>query len=585
MKRLILVAVFISLFIGLVAMDNTANAGGGRQISWNVAWGQRNSSGSGFTSWMASSNTTTTLVSTVYFRYLPARSSELVLGDVPVAEGFKADPSDVYQVTGFQLGDKGASNSFAGTNWYSGACMPGPKFSMVLNNFQVAITVINTTNKELFLFMDGIPDVSVAANNGQRVITSTQSGELLLQTSPETDSWLTCANIWWRIPQETSPLPSPTSTPRPVEQVSDVRQSNVSDSAVTLSFLSNTPVTSTVDYWVLDSNEKPQSASDFRGNSAGYTHLVRINGLRASTAYQFRINLNGRASYTGTLQTLSSGVPPTPKSLLVCTSYGGSPTPGVLVRVSRDDINSPLAAGWTDSSGCSIVDLSSLAYHNVSGVSAQGGGGAFLKVWVLAGPLGEAYAEIPSDSTGPINLTIRPTLEANWDLVSGWNAIALPVSITLRVSDLMSLSGGAIQDFYSFNNGQWSGTLISGTVVLGYDQQLQLGQGYFVRVDHSVRIPLKGWAVQTPISVTLQASWNLVGIPYPVGLNVEDVTDKMGRTSSGTYYKVPEGARYLLGGYEGHLAGYPVNNWPISPNEGIWLRAIEPIQLRPGLIQ
>jgi len=91
-------------------------------------------------------------------------------------------------------------------------------------------------------------------------------------------------------------------------------------------------------------------------------------------------------------------------------------------------------------------------------------------------------------------------------LAAGWNLVSGPVSFPpTSIPDLQAV--------YGYHDG-WS-----------VPATLTPGQGYWVQVQNAVTVPLPGTPSTSPVALTYQAGWQLLGNPFDVPLPIGSITN------------------------------------------------------------
>ncbi|MBI3979925.1 MAG: hypothetical protein HY331_17260, partial [Chloroflexi bacterium] len=415
----------------------------------------------------------------------------------------------------------------------------------------------------------------------------------------------------WTSTSTSSASPTPTATAGVPNEVLDVRQSNVNDVSFTLSFLSKYPSVATVGYWISGTNPVSRTlAHDFR-TAPGETHWVRVGGsdgfgrLMPSTAYQFNIYLDEGTDpvYTGTVST-----GPTLDPRTYDGAWGrvldqwGYPMSGALVYLTVEDLSavlsttasvsstSALLSAHTDENGWWSVDLAGARTRDVS-AQFEYGPSDVVHLAAVAGPAGLAYGDPPATwSSWPFDLHLREVVQRTITLGNGWNALGLPLEPThpLSVSQLAQMVNGdgvsRLTSAFRYAVGTWHGVAVSGTILMNPmdDFQLKPGEGYFLRMNSPFDWQVTGFAITSPIPLRLGTGWNLVGVPAPGGVSATDLSDNARTISGTTTFHVREVARWIWGTYEGHVSGYPFNNFPVADTQAYFIRAEVAGTLIPG---
>jgi hypothetical protein len=91
-------------------------------------------------------------------------------------------------------------------------------------------------------------------------------------------------------------------------------------------------------------------------------------------------------------------------------------------------------------------------------------------------------------------------------LSSSWNLVSVAVPLPIA-----SIPG--LQAVYGYHDG-WS-----------VPTTLTPGEGYWVQVQNAVTVPLPGTPSTSPVALTYQAGWQLLGDPFDVPLPVSTITN------------------------------------------------------------
>lgn len=388
-----------------------------------------------------------------------------------------------------------------------------------------------------------------------------------------------------------TPTPTTTVTAIPVpttvvNEVRDVRVSNVTDSSFTVSFLTNSPAIPALAIWE-SGITTTQLVKDFRSDP-GETHWYQAVGLKPATTYQYAIYWGGRTAEEGSVQTKTRGEINTPRiGFGRILDSAGQGVYGALVYVTED--SKELLSAVSDGNGWWNTDLNAARPQTSGSFKTLGGGPiSLIRIEATAGSLGSAVATVPVDFNWPLSLNLRPVVTRKISLGQGWNSVSLPLEPldVVKVSDLAHVINGdgatRLSAVYSYDYSSWQGTIVSGTAVLGEDLRLIVGRGYFFQMNQPFEWNLSGFTVTQVIPLYFQTGWNLVGVPNPSGLTAYDLSDASGIISGTTTYNVPEIDRWAYGRYEGFLSGYPFNNYPIEPDRAYFIRANTEGVLDPG---
>ena len=176
----------------------TTEAGGpGQQFNWIMEWGKNGQTWEG-TSLSATSSTP------VYYNYFAGnnfvtRSGTFLVTPKGNSMVLSAYPGDPYIVRSFQFQYPGFGNSFAGGNWYEGACTAGPKVTVDrLSDGRMSIEIANTTGKKLYITHDLGTNWRALPPKAKTTVrmTVTSRTEVYVQLRPQLLSWEQCAMVF-----------------------------------------------------------------------------------------------------------------------------------------------------------------------------------------------------------------------------------------------------------------------------------------------------------------------------------------------------------------------------------------------------
>ena len=162
-----------------------------------------------------------------------------------------------------------------------------------------------------------------------------------------------------------------------------------------------------------------------------------------------------------------------------------------------------------------------------------------------------------------------------WSLVSLATDPVVPLSAPALCAALNASGGsGTAVEIDRWEAGGWEGHLC-GLPINPFP--LEIGRGYFVRATRGTSLTYTGTPVGTGRTASLQAGWNLVGLP-----GVAAQYDAPGllaalESASGTAGTAIELDRWEAGGWEGHLRGLPVNRFAIEEGRGYFVRLARPV--------
>ncbi|MBI3976839.1 MAG: Ig-like domain-containing protein [Chloroflexi bacterium] len=185
--------------------------------------------------------------------------------------------------------------------------------------------------------------------------------------------------------------------------------------------------------------------------------------------------------------------------------------------------------------------------------------------------------------------TATPLPGVTYVLGVGWNVIGLSVQppSPIHVHDLaQAVNGGGSAPLigaYRFTSGRWVGAIISGTAVSGGPEEdfaLIPGEGYFLRLTAPATWRVTGVPISTPMPLALQATWNLIGVPWSA--DALTAADVISQTDLAGVHRVAEVDRWIFGSFQGHVAGYPFNDFALDSRSGYFVRATVPFTWTPA---
>ncbi|MBI3977459.1 MAG: hypothetical protein HY331_04660 [Chloroflexi bacterium] len=416
----------------------------------------------------------------------------------------------------------------------------------------------------------------------------------------------------------TPPPPPPPPPPSVKNEVFDLETSNVTDVSFTLSFFSKEPALATVAYWISGTiPTQPMIALDFR-TEPGRTHWVRVGGasandrLQPETAYQYIILLDGmpmvqsRARTGPTLGERSSdGV------FGQVVDRFGDPVGGAIVYLSIENPTgvissttmhelSGLLSDVTREDGYWWIDLKAARTQDRAGQFLYGDGD-LVHLEAFDGPTDYGFddPQVGELRATPILLEVRPVLVQPVPLGVGWNAVGLPLDPVrpISVSQLVRIVNGdgvtRLTSVFRYTDEGWRGSAVNGTTLMNPedDFDLQPGEGYFFKMQSPFVWQMMGYEIADVIPLVLGEGWNLVGVPQADyrwnpwgGLRASSLSDAAG-VVSGTQNipNIREIDRWVYGTYEGHVTGYPFNDFRIEGTKGYFIRANAAGVLVPGV--
>ena len=207
---------------------------------------------------------------------------------------------------------------------------------------------------------------------------------------------------------------------------------------------------------------------------------------------------------------------------------------------------------------------------------------------ILAESLGGTYAPpvIPNGIVDPIRLSAIPPDRVSIQpgagaatllLTAGYTAIALPVApapalTAERLALEINRQGGTCSLVLRYVGGQFE-THAAGTTLA--DFPIVPGQGYFVRCATAGAWEVTGAPLDAAnVRLDLVTGFNLVGLPLvpQTGYDAERVGREIGQQGG----NVTQVVTYDNGAFTTHPVGTTVNNFPLVPGRGYFIRCGAP---------
>ncbi|MCD6290453.1 MAG: hypothetical protein J7M34_08120 [Anaerolineae bacterium] len=166
-------------------------------------------------------------------------------------------------------------------------------------------------------------------------------------------------------------------------------------------------------------------------------------------------------------------------------------------------------------------------------------------------------------------------------LTAGWNLIGLPLRPASAYTaesllDEIAAQGGDCNEIDRWLNGGWSAHLYH---LPFNDFHLALGEGYFIKCARATNWRYWGGNLAAPQSITLMPGWNLVAFPkLPLPTTAQSLLDEI-IAQGGSCSEID---RWVNGGWEAHINGYPFNNFQIESNAGYFLKCDQHSTYTPG---
>ncbi len=370
--------------------------------------------------------------------------------------------------------------------------------------------------------------------------------------------------------------------------ISDIRVTNVRDTAATISWLTDVAADGIVAFG-LDPDHVHRTAPDDRGPTArDDTHFVTLSGLLPNTTYSFAVRSgSSQADNEGAFYRFKTGptlaLPPADTVFgRAFTRNGGAPAAGTLIYLAlrnSDDLGSPgqsaPLAALTDANGYWSANLGNARTPDLAGSFSYTASGDQLVLEARGAAAGvrcptpiviAAARPAPDLILGPAGAC--PDISQT-TLKRGWNFIALPLTPATPLTAAsfcaeVNQQGGALAEVDRWQQAGWDGHLCGvPTNAFG----LELGSGYFVRNNATSVWNLKGAAVTQPVSLALHSGWNAISIPHTGAYTAASLCNEI--ISQGAL--AIEIDRWQNGGWSGHLCGLPFDDFPIERQRGYFL--------------
>ncbi len=160
------------------------------------------------------------------------------------------------------------------------------------------------------------------------------------------------------------------------------------------------------------------------------------------------------------------------------------------------------------------------------------------------------------------------------DLRGAWSFIgARVVDVGLNASGLcgkmLDVGAPSSPEVHSFVGGAWEGHHCGVPV---NDFNIDVSRSYFVRSELPTRWCEEGTPVFSPLAVSLAGTWNPISIPdwadgaYTAASACQEIN-----AQGGTAVEID---RYVNGAWQGHVCGFPFDDFPLVPGEGYFVRSI-----------
>ena len=369
---------------------------------------------------------------------------------------------------------------------------------------------------------------------------------------------------------------------------------NVRNTTFTAAWTTENPVAGSV-IWGTAAAVPGIVADDVRGASTISTvHVVTVRNLLPSTTYTFdlisgsSVDANSGAHYrvtTGPTLPLvapdaiigrmrpAAGTPDT-DAYVVVTAQSAT---GVSSAPITSLIPAMYAGNWSlDLGNLRTQDQSSaFPVDDTTVVTVDGYGGTAL--------MAKGTTTVASARAGAPDLTLSTTIPATTMLITGWNLVALPLApaVTLtapQVCAAINASGGPGTAFEidRYVDGGWESHRC-GLPPNGY--ALEPGKGYFIRMSRPAAWVMNGTPHEGRLTYDMVAGWNLIAFPGLIGrYDAEQVIVALNAASAvGTSLPATEIDMWEDAGWQGHLAGLPVNRFAIEDGRGYFVRLSAPL--------
>jgi len=457
--------------------------------------------------------------------------------------------------------------------------------------------------------------VSTATPTSTITGTPTPTATATLTNTPTSQPTHTLTATPTNTPTPTStdvPSDTPTPTPTPTTgtlSISNLRVTNVRDTSLVISWLTDQPVTGTILYGLtpsLGSQAHDSRRVETGSDPVGYTHYVVLSNLTPGTVYYFDVvSGSTRDHNNGNHYTARTG--PTLSQPGIDNAYGRvflddgtTPATGAIVYITlrdRDGLGSsgdasPLSA-LVGPEGYWYLNLGDSRTSDLTSYFRYSRPGDSVVVAAQGGPVGTALQTVDTSNVTPAPpLTLSTVVAATLQLNHGWNLIALPLNPASRFSartllDDIAGQGGDPLETDRWYAGGWAGHIRG---LPFNDFPVNLGEGYFVKMNNSSRWTVRGpaepqttdlstFAVQpADTRIQLLPGWNLISVPrgtapYTAASLLTAIIAQGGSAQ--------EVARWENGGWQGHVRGLPFNNFPIEVGRGYFVRVNASSTFRP----
>ncbi|MCP4363325.1 MAG: hypothetical protein GY796_35445, partial [Chloroflexi bacterium] len=171
--------------------------------------------------------------------------------------------------------------------------------------------------------------------------------------------------------------------------------------------------------------------------------------------------------------------------------------------------------------------------------------------------------------TKHVTATFTTYTTATLPLSPSWNLIGLPVQPLTPLTaqgllDMVNSQGNTCTEIARWHNGGWD-SHIDGMPFNNFT--IEMGHGYFVECTGFGSWDLPGTTLSSSVALSIQASWNLIAIPYSSGYTAQTLLDAL-NSQGNTCTEVD---RWQSGGWDSHIDGLPFNDFTIEVDEGYFV--------------
>lgn len=374
--------------------------------------------------------------------------------------------------------------------------------------------------------------------------------------------------------------------------ISEVRLTNIRETSLTVSWLTDQPSRGLVRY-----GANPESlgrvALSGNGSQVNDAHHVVLENLQPGVTYYFQVESEGTADdndgalYSATTAPATGGLPASHTIYGQVMDAEGGPASNVLVIITLEDADeqgSPgqaaLLSAITNEAGYWSANLGNARTANLAGFFAYSMPGDNLRLEARTGARGTTCpsaldtagaAPAPGMMLGQAPCPgLRPL-----SLQPAWNLISLPVQparayTASSACNEIASQGGSIVEIDRWRDGGWEGYLcaLAEGGGSGSDFALDLGQAYFLNSRSDSVWGIAGTPVQAALPLALGPGWNAIGLPHTDTYTASSLCAEI----SGQGVPALEVDRWQAGGWEGYLCGVPLADFPIAIGRGYMLK-------------